>query len=164
MHQLQVERAEKEKAQSIANSTVSRTQEFRETLSVIFGSRQLASKDGESEDEDSGTPDAKFMKEIVEIVNRHLDDPEFSATALCEESHWPAKQIYRKIKQLTGLSTVEFIRDIRLQNAASLLEQGKLSVSEIMYMSGFTTASYFSKCFKARYGVSPSEYQRNKNS
>ncbi len=164
MHQLQVERAEKEKAQSIANSTVSRTQEFRETLSVIFGSRQLASKDGESKDEDSGTPDAKFMKEIVEIVNRHLDDPEFSATALCEESHWPAKQIYRKIKQLTGLSTVEFIRDIRLQNAASLLEQGKLSVSEIMYMSGFTTASYFSKCFKARYGVSPSEYQRNKNS
>lgn len=164
MHQLQVERAEKEKAQSIANSTISRTQEFRETLSVIFGSRQLASKDDESGDDDgSGTPDAKFMKEIVEIVNRHLDDPEFSATALCEESHWPAKQVYRKIKQLTGLSTVEFIRDIRLQKAASLLEQGKLSVSEIMYMSGFTTASYFSKCFKARYGVSPSEYQRGKN-
>lgn len=165
MHQLQVERAEKEKAQSIANSTISRTQEFRETLSVIFGSRQLGSKDGEAGDgEDSGTPDSKFMKEIVEIVNRHLDDPEFSATALCEESHWPAKQIYRKIKQLTGLSTVEFIRDIRLQKAASLLEQGKLSVSEIMYMSGFTTASYFAKCFKARYGVSPSEYQRGKNS
>ena len=164
MHQLQVERAEKEKAQSIANSTISRTQEFRETLSVIFGSRQLASKgDDSGDDGDSGTPDAKFMKEIVEIVNRHLDDPEFSATALCEESHWPAKQVYRKIKQLTGLSTVEFIRDIRLQKAASLLEQGKLSVSEIMYMSGFTTASYFSKCFKARYGVSPSEYQRGKN-
>ncbi len=161
MRQLQVERAEKEKAQSIANSTVSRTQEFRETLSVIFGAHQHSSSASEADvDESSDTVSSKFMKEIVEIVNRHLDDPEFSAAALCEESHWPAKQIYRKIKQLTGLSTVEFIRDIRLQKAASLLEQGKLSVSEIMYMSGFTTASYFSKCFKARYGVTPKEYQK----
>lgn len=154
MNQLKTERAEKEKAQSLANSTVSRTQEFRETLSVIFGSRQVR-ETSPSED----TPDSKFIKEIADIVNRHLDDPDFSAAALCEESHWPAKQIYRKIKQLTGLSTVEFIRDIRLQKAASLLEQGGHSVTEIMYMSGFTTASYFSKCFKSRYGLTPSAYQ-----
>ena len=158
MNQLKQERAEKEKAQSIANSTVSRTQEFRETLSVIFGSRQVRETESSGSTE---TPDSRFIKEIADIVNRHLDDPEFSAAALCEESHWPAKQIYRKIKQLTGLSTVEFIRDIRLQKAASLLKQGKNSVTEIMYMSGFTTASYFSKCFKARYGLTPSEYQRD---
>ncbi len=156
MNQLKQERAEKEKAQSIANSTISRTQEFRETLSVIFGS--MHSKEP-SDTEESDTPDSKFVKEITDIVNRHLDDPDFSAAALCEESRWPAKQVYRKIKQLTGLSTLEFIREIRLQKAASLLEQGKHSVTEIMYMSGFTTASYFSKCFKSRYGVTPSEYQ-----
>ena len=175
--QLQIERAEREKAQSIANSTISRTQEFRETLSAIFGQRpsdesssgtafghfaaspegfSSASPDGASS---ASSPDAKFMKEISDIVNRHIGDPEFSAAVLCAESRWPAKQVYRKIKQLTGLGTVEFIRDIRLSQAASLLEQGRLSVTEIMYKVGFTTPSYFSKCFKARYGLTPSEYQ-----
>ncbi len=103
--------------------------------------------------------DAKFMREISDIVKRHLSDPDFSAAALCGESRWPAKQVYRKIKQLTGLGIVEFIRDIRLSQAAALLEQGRLSVTEIMYQVGFTTPSYFSKCFKSRYGLTPSEYQ-----
>ena len=57
------------------------------------------------------------------------------------------------------MGVVEFIRDSRLQKAALYLSQQKLSVTEIMYMVGFTTASYFSKCFKAKYGVSPSEYE-----
>lgn len=110
------------------------------------------------EQEQVESPDGKFLREIVEIVNRHIGDPEFSASVLCEESHYGSKQIYRKIKQLTGMGVVEFIRDIRLQKAAAYLSQKKLSVSEIMYMVGFTTASYFAKCFKAKYGVSPSEY------
>ena len=104
------------------------------------------------------SPDEKFLQEIVEIVNRHITDPDFSASVLCSESHYGSKQIYRKIKQLTGMGVVEFIRETRLQRAAMYLSQKKLSVTEIMYMSGFTTASYFSKCFKARFGVSPSEY------
>ena len=162
MLQLKIERAEKEKAQSIAASTVSRAQEFRETLSVIFSrpSSRGQAASGAEPDPDPGS-DSRFMKEIADIVKRHLDDPEFSAAALCEESHWPAKQVYRKIKQLTGLTTTEFIRDIRLQSAASLLKQGGSSVTEVMYKSGFTTASYFSKCFKARYGMTPTEYQKS---
>ncbi len=175
-HQLRIERAEREKAQSIAASTVSRTQEFRETLSAIFGSRvsgdavpgdAAGSVPGISTGAPvSGSPsvggpapaDSKFMKEISDIVLMHLSDPDFSAAVLCEESRWPAKQVYRRIKQLTGLGTVEFIRDIRLSQAAALLEQGQLSVTEIMYKVGFTTPSYFSKCFKTRYGFTPSEY------
>lgn len=104
------------------------------------------------------SPDEKFLEEIVDIVNRHISDPGFSAAALCEESRYGSKQVYRKIKQLTGMGVVEFIRDTRLQKAALYLSQRKLSVTEIMYMVGFTTASYFSKCFKARFGVSPSDY------
>ena len=103
--------------------------------------------------------DERFLQEIVEIVNRHLGDPHFSVSVLCEESRYGSKQVYRKIKQLTGMGVVEFIRDSRLQKAALYLSQQKLSVTEIMYMVGFTTASYFSKCFKAKYGVSPSEYE-----
>ena len=181
-HQLRIERAEREKAQSIAASTVSRTREFRETLSAIFGSRTSGGVipgnapgnvswavsgalpgepvPGSPSGGFSSSADSKFMKEISDIVLRHLSDPDFSAAVLCEESRWPVKQVYRKIKQLTGLGIVEFIRDIRLSQAASLLEQGQLSVTEIMYKVGFTTPSYFSKCFKARYGLTPSEYHR----
>lgn len=97
-------------------------------------------------------------------MNRHISDPDFSAATLCEESRYGSKQIYRKIKQLTGMGVVEFIRDTRLQKAALYLSQRKLSVTEIMYMVGFTTASYFSKCFKSKFGVSPSEYVSDTNS
>ena len=103
--------------------------------------------------------DEKLLQEVVEIVTRHLEDPGFSASALCEESRYGSKQIYRKVKQLTGMSIVEFIRDMRLRKAALYLEQGKLSVTEVMYKVGFTTASYFSKCFKEKFGSSPSEYK-----
>ena len=109
--------------------------------------------------EEVESPDGILLREIVDIVNRHIADPELSVSVLSEESHYGSKQIYRKIKQLTGMSVVEFIRDIRLQKAASYLSQKKLTVSEVMYMVGFTTASYFAKCFKAKYGVSPSDYQ-----
>lgn len=112
----------------------------------------------EPETDEVESPDGRMLREIVDIVNRHIDDPDLSVSVLSGESHYSGKQIYRKIKQLTGMSVVEFIRDIRLQKAASYLQQKKLTVSEVMYMVGFTTASYFAKCFKARYGVSPSEY------
>ena len=169
---LKVERIERAKAEDRATSAVSKAREFRETLSVIFGGRSSSSggsangsdspeggNSSEGGKDSAPDPDAKFMKEISEIVYRHIEDPEFSAAALCEESRWPSKQVYRKIKQLTGLGPTEFIRDIRLQKAAALLSEGKLSVTEVMYKAGFTTASYFSKCFKARYGKSPSEYR-----
>ena len=62
---------------------------------------------------------------------------------------------------MTGLTTVEFIRDIRLKKAAVFLSRNKLTVSEVMYMVGFTNNSYFAQCFKQKYGVSPSEYAKN---
>lgn len=111
--------------------------------------------------EEVESPDGRLLREIVEIVNRNIGNPDLSVSVLSDESHYGGKQIYRKIKQLTGMSVVEFIRDIRLQKAASYLSQKKLTVSEVMYMVGFTTASYFAKCFKAKYGVSPSDYQKD---
>ena len=108
--------------------------------------------------EDVQSEDSRFLKEIGEIIARHIDDPEFSAAQLCEESHWSAKQVYRRIKALTGMTVIEFIRDARLSRAELYLLQNHLTINEIMYKVGFTTASYFAKCFKDRYGVTPSEY------
>lgn len=108
--------------------------------------------------EETESPDDRLLREVVEAVNRHIDDPELSASMLCSETHYGSKQVYRKIKQMTGMGVVEFIRDVRLRKAAMFLKQGKLSVTEVMYKVGFTTASYFSKCFKEKFGMTPSEY------
>lgn len=112
--------------------------------------------------EDIQSEDSRFLKEIGDIINRHIDDPDFNASRLCEESHWSAKQVYRKLKALTGMTTVEFIREARLSRAELYLTQNHLTINEIMYKVGFTTASYFAKCFKDRYGVTPSEYISSK--
>lgn len=112
----------------------------------------------EPRSEEVHSPDEKFLEEVISLVEKHIDDPEFSASALCDLGHYSQKQTYRKIKNLTGMNIVEFIRDIRLRKAAMYLAQGKLTVNEVMYKVGFTTASYFSKCFREKYGVSPSEY------
>ncbi|MDP4270586.1 MAG: helix-turn-helix domain-containing protein, partial [Bacteroidota bacterium] len=69
-----------------------------------------------------------------------------------------SKQIYRHIKQLTGLTPVDYIRTIRMKKAAMLLAQQKFSVSEVMYLVGFSNYSYFSKCFQAIYGTTPKQY------
>ena len=68
------------------------------------------------------------------------------------------KHVHRKLKELTNLSTREFIRNIRLQQAATLLKEKKLTVSEVAYATGYTNLSHFSTSFKEVYGVSPKEY------
>ncbi len=108
--------------------------------------------------EEVESPDEIFLKEIIAVIDNHINDAEFNTNQLYKETHYSSDKIYRKIKQLCGMTIVEFIRDIRLKKAALYLKQGKLSVTEVMYMVGFTTASYFSKCFKEKYGVTPSEY------
>lgn len=108
--------------------------------------------------EEVRNPDEVFIQEITDIINAHIDDPEFSAARLFELSHYSSKQVYRRIKQLNGMGVVEYIREVRLRKAALYLKQDKLTVTEVMYMVGFTTPSYFGKCFKARFGVTPSEY------
>ena len=66
--------------------------------------------------------------------------------------------LYKKLTALTETSPVAFIRSIRLQHAAALLKEGKMTVNEIATLTGFSSPSYFAKCFKKEYGVSPSEY------
>ena len=65
---------------------------------------------------------------------------------------------YRKIQSATGQKPTEFIRTIRLRRAAELLREGRLSITEITYDTGFSSVSYFSRCFRAMYGVSPTQW------
>ncbi len=108
--------------------------------------------------EEVESPDDNFLKEMIRIISEHIDDSEFSASVLHEQSHWSEKQIYRKLKQLTGKTVSEFIRDVRMDKAAAYLIQGKLTIKEVMFKVGYTSQSYFTKCFKERFGILPSEY------
>ena len=105
--------------------------------------------------------DEKLLREITIIIEQNLVDSDFNVTKLQEATGFGQKLLYRKIKQLTGVSPVEYIRNIRMEKARLLLREGKFSISEVMYMVGFTKSGYFSKCFQEAYGMTPSAYIKN---
>ncbi len=107
--------------------------------------------------------DERFLNQAIEIVEKHMMNTDFNVEMLVKEMGYSRTNLYKKFKEITGLSSSEFIRNIRLKRAVQLFEQSDLSVKEIMYMTGFNTSSYFAKCFKKQFGVKPSEYVRQQN-
>ena len=104
--------------------------------------------------------DQRLLDQIKEVIDENMVDSNFNVTMLQEKMGMGNKQLYRKVKALTGQTPVELIRDMRLRKAAKLLKAGKFSVSEVMYTVGFSNSSYFSKCFSKLFGMSPSEYMK----
>ncbi len=102
--------------------------------------------------------DEKFLAGITRLIEERISDSDLNVNALCELSGINNKQIYRKLKQLTGLTPVEYIKSIRMKKAAMLLNQGTFTVAEVMYMVGYSNHSYFSKCFQAEFGVTPKQW------
>ncbi len=103
--------------------------------------------------------DEKFLANVIRLIEEHISDSELNVNALCEWTATNNKQMYRKLKQLTGQTPVEYIKSIRMKKAAMLLQQNKFTVAEVMYMVGFSNHSYFSKCFQAEFGVTPKQYK-----
>ncbi len=104
--------------------------------------------------------DSGFIKRATEVVVCRLDQEGFSGNELAGLIGLSREQTHRKIKQYTTLSSGKFIRSIRLLKACVFLVEGKYSISEISYMLGFDTPSYFIKCFKEELGISPGEFKR----
>jgi len=104
--------------------------------------------------------DEQFLTDITSIIQARIEDNTLNVASLCEQAGLGGKLVYRKLKQLTGCTPVEYIRKLRLRRAAELLAEGLYNVSEVMYMTGFTNASYFSKCFQAEYGITPKHYPK----
>lgn len=101
-----------------------------------------------------------FMASLVKAINDNMDNEALDMDRLSEIMKTGRKQLYRKTRQLAGVTTVEFIRMLRLEKAADLCRNGNLPVSEIMYKVGFSSHSYFAKCFREEYGMTPKEYIR----
>lgn len=102
--------------------------------------------------------DEKFLANVTRLIEEHISDSELNVNALCDWSATNNKQMYRKLKQLTGMTPVEYIKSIRMKKAAMLLQQKKFTVAEVMYMVGFSNHSYFSKCFQSEFGLTPKQY------
>jgi len=102
--------------------------------------------------------DASLMEKIMKAVNERLDDSEFNVEALADTVGLSRVQLHRRVKEITGITVGEFIRNIRLQQAARLLEEGDTTVSQVTYAVGFANPTHFSSAFKKHFGVTPSEY------
>ncbi len=103
--------------------------------------------------------DELFMKQVMEIMHNQMDNSELTVDEFTQKLGMGRTVFYQKLKSIVGLSPVDFIREMRIKRAMQLLETGEYNVSTIAYMTGFNDPKYFSKCFKKKYGVSPSEFQ-----
>lgn len=112
-----------------------------------------------SEPEKVESIDDAFLRKFAEQIEAVYADPEYNVEKLSETLGLSRGHLHRKIKELTGTAPVEFLRTYRLNKATQLLRQNAYTVSEIAYRTGFSSPAYFSKCFKAVYGVTPTEYQ-----
>jgi len=101
--------------------------------------------------------DQTFLESLLDITESRFSDYTFGVEGLSREIGISKPQLYRKISAVTGRSPVNFIRDLRMQKALSLLKENKYNISEIAMEVGYNNPSYFSKCFQDKYGVNPSQ-------
>ncbi len=120
-------------------------------------SREFPSSNGKSSQNDGNL----FINKATEYVEKHLSDPSLNVSNLCRHLGVSQPKAYRKINSLTGLSISEFIRNIRLKKAATLLTSGDIRISEIAYQVGFSDPTYFTRCFTKLYQQTPSEFVKN---
>lgn len=102
--------------------------------------------------------DDRFVKQALGIVEKNLSDPAFSVENLSHALYMSRISVYKKLLSLTGKTPIEFIRSIRLDHAARLMEKSQLTVAEVAYEVGFNNPKYFAKYFKAAFNMLPSAY------
>ena len=100
----------------------------------------------------------KLLACVSQIIEDNISDPDLNVNMVCEKSGISNKQLYRLVKKYLGMGPLDYIRSVRLQKAAMLISQKRFTVSEVCYMVGFKSASYFAKCFQEKFGVKPSQY------
>ena len=103
--------------------------------------------------------DKQFIAQIMEYMEQEMDNPDLSIDTFAEQLGMSRSIFYKKLKSITGLAPIDFIREIRIKRAMQLIEGEAYNFSQIAYMVGFSDPKYFSRCFKKYAGVSPSEYK-----
>lgn len=102
--------------------------------------------------------DEKFMEMVTTIIEKNMEDETFNVASLADKVGYNPKMLYRKIKQITGMTPIAYIKKIRMKKAAFLLRGSQYTITEIMYMVGYSNMSYFIKCFQAEFDLTPKQY------
>ena len=124
-------------------------EEFRTNVEVNIDSLETSSIDKE------------FLDKVISVIKSNMSEGDFDVVQLADALAVSKSSLYRKMKIATGLSPIEFIRNIRLKHGSQLLKDRSISVAEVAYECGFSNPKYFATCFKEEFGVSPKEYQKN---
>ncbi|WP_282123318.1 two-component regulator propeller domain-containing protein [Algibacter mikhailovii] len=106
--------------------------------------------------------DKEFIDKVLNYINENIGNPDLSVELLAAQVHLSRSQFYRKIKALTNQTANEFLRNLRLQKAKQIIEYGNSNISEVCYLVGFSSPSYFTKCFKSSFGMLPTEVETKK--
>ena len=102
-----------------------------------------------------------LMERIMKCVNRNLSNPDFNVEKLTVDVGISRAQLHRKMKEITGISAGEFIRNLRMEQAARLIGKGNVNITQVAYAVGFSNQTHFSTAFKKHYGMTPKEYFEN---
>ena len=111
---------------------------------------------------DENVPGDTFLAKLLNVMEKQMDNNTLTVDEMVDEMGMGRTVFFNKLKGMTGMSPVEFIREMRIKRAAQLLEDRKYNITEVTYMVGMNDSRYFSKCFKNTYGITPSEYRRQK--
>lgn len=138
----------------------------RQKLQQFYCERLLSVKPERQEKENEKTisdtmsaHDRKFMEKLSELMEKNMDNGELVVDDLVRELAVSRSVFFKKLKSLTGLAPVEFIREMRVKRAAQLMATEDYNITQISYMVGINDPRYFSKCFKQTYGITPTEYK-----
>ncbi len=133
--------------------------EYRRQLATVFRNGHTRQ---ELEQADLPGDDKAFLTDVIKVIEEHLAEEQLNALLLEKKFNLSKMQLYRKMKTLTGMTPGEFIRLTRLRNAAGLLVNTQLSVTEIFYRTGFNNQSYFFREFRKTYHCAPGEYRERR--
>jgi signal transduction histidine kinase/ligand-binding sensor domain-containing protein/DNA-binding response OmpR family regulator len=131
--------------------------EQRKRLQELYRKNLLEMEPSEVE---LASQDEIFMAKLLNFMEKNIDNSELTVDDLVSEMAYGRTVFFNKLKGLTGLAPIEFVRQVRIKRAAQLLKSGQYNISQITYMVGMSDSRYFSKCFKKVYGVTPSEFKK----
>jgi AraC-like DNA-binding protein len=117
-----------------------------------------------NEDEQTVSPKEEehiaMVNKLKEIINKNIDNPDLSLDILSQEMGTSRSKLYRDIPRIDGLSISDYVHNVRLETAARLLSTTTKTVQEILYDVGFINSSHFTKIFKLKYGITPTDYRK----
>lgn len=140
----------------ILTRTIENLINSRESLKNVFNGQQ--SQDSKIQKIEAQSPNDKLLERITKVVNENISNPELNVEMISEKIGISRVHLHRKLKELTNQSTRDFIRNIRLKQAALLLSQERYTIAEVAWLTGFTNPNNFSTLFKDLYGIPPTTY------